>query len=197
MGLEIDILTAHPLFTLTVEHADANEVFRRFVTRAGTRAGAGAAVLGVGRVRSAAAKELIPVDVAGVVLVEAGAAIAVDAVVMSDANGRAVTRPSDPDRRAVVDGAAAGADIAVTGIGAGDELLEVLALDGTAVTAPVIHAAGIIRSTANLANKKLLVLWRPPSAPAGRALRAATIATGEDTTDVVGDPVPILIGLGD
>ena len=156
------------------------------MTRAGTRAGAGAPVLGVGRTRSAASGDIVPVDVAGVVLVEAGAAFAIDAQVMSDADGRAVTRPTDPDRRAVVDGAAANADIAVTGIAAGDELLDVLALDGTAVTAPAIHAAGIIRSTANLAGKKLLVLWRPPSALAGRALAAAANA---------GDYRPILIGL--
>ena len=186
-GVVVNALTGIPVLTLTVEHGDAQEVFRRFVKSDGTRAGAGETTIGVSRIASVTMNEDLPVDAAGVTLVEAGAAIAADTLVMSDADGRAVERPADPDRRAVVDGAAANTNIAVAGIAVTDELLDVLALDGAAVTAPTIHAAGQIRSTANTANKKLLVIWRRPSEVAGRALAAAGAA---------GDHLPVLVGLG-
>ena len=91
MSVEVDTVTARPILTLTVEHKDTDDVFRRFVKRDGMRAGAGERALGVSRVRSSTIGEDIPVDVAGLVLVKAGAAIAADALVTPDAMGRAVT----------------------------------------------------------------------------------------------------------
>ena len=186
MSVIVDGLTTQTVLSVTVEHKDANEVFRRFVKADGTRAGAGERALGVSRIRSETSGDLLPVDVSGVILVEAGAAIAADARVTPDADGRAVTRAEPAVKRLVVDGAAANTNIAVAGIAVGDELLDVLALDGTEVTVPTIHAAGQIRSTANLTAKKLLVIWRaPPGEDAGRALLAASAA---------GKFIPVLLG---
>ena len=187
MSVRINSITGIPVLTLTVEHKDVNEVLRRFVSEDGTRAGAGEKVIGVSRTASTAIGDDLPVDVAGVTIVEAGAAIAADDLVKSDADGRAVTRPDDPVVREVVDGENANTNIAVSDIAVGDELLDVLALDAAAVNGPTIHANGQIRATNSTNNKKLLVIWRPKSARAGRALAAAAAA---------GNHVPVLIGLG-
>lgn len=90
----VDTATSQPLHTLTVEAEGADEKFRRFVRADGNRAGAGDRTLGVCRVKSSTDADLIPVDVLGVVLVEAGAAIALSEgaqPVMPDAQGRAIT----------------------------------------------------------------------------------------------------------
>ena len=179
-----DIATAQPLLTLTVEAEGAAEKFRRFVLPDGARAGAGGNPLGVCRTKSAADGELITVDVAGVVPVTAGGAIAATGFVQSDAEGRAVPWSPPTVRHAVVNGAAANGNIAVAGIALGDTLDAIVALDATAVAAPTIHAAGQVRSTTNLAGKKLLVVWRKPwRKPAGRALAPA--AAADDTVPVL------------
>ena len=92
MSVQVDTVTTRPIFTLTVEHKDTDEVFRRFVKSDGTRAAtAGEKVLGVSRVRSTTSGDDLPLDVAGLVLIEAGAVIAADASIATDAEGRAVT----------------------------------------------------------------------------------------------------------
>ena len=180
-----DTATSQPLYTVTVEAEGADEKSRRFVLPDGARAGADSAPLGVCRVKSSAAGDNIPVDVAGIALVEAGAALSAKDWVQSDAKGRAVPFTPPAVQHAVDDGAAAGANIAVTGIALGDTLDSVVALDATAVNGPTIHAAGQIRSTSNTAGKKLLVVWRKPyRPPAGRVLAAAAAA---------GDIVPVLL----
>lgn len=88
-----DSATSQPLHTLTVEAEGTDEKFRRFVKADGSRAAANDDPIGVSRVKSSTDGELIPVDVAGVVLVEAGAAIALAdgfKKVMPDASGRAI-----------------------------------------------------------------------------------------------------------
>lgn len=182
-----DTATAQPLYTLTVEAEGTDDKFRRFVKADGSRAGAAEAALGVGRFKGATTDgELIPVDVAGVVQVTVGAAIAADDWVESDAQGRAVPWSRPVINHAVVDGAAANTNIAVAGIAQADTLDAVVATDGTAVPGPTIHAAGQIRSTGATTGKKLLVVWRTPyRRPAGRALAAVA------ATDVV---VPVLLG---
>lgn len=90
----VDTATSQPLYTLTVEAEGTDEKFRRFVTADGDRAVAGDDPLGVCRVKSKTDADLITVDVAGVVLVEAGAAIALAngfKKVMPNANGQAIT----------------------------------------------------------------------------------------------------------
>lgn len=63
---------------------------KRFVTRGGAQAGAGVTVAGVAG-DDAAIGEMVPVKGRGWLVVEAGAAVAVDADLQSDANGRAIT----------------------------------------------------------------------------------------------------------
>ena len=187
--LQADTFTTRSLLTLTVEHADANQVFRRFVKRDGTRAGAAEQAIGVSRIRSATQGEDLPVDIAGLVLVEAGAAIPVDAYVEPDAMGRAVTFVPPTIRHAVVAGASANTNIAVAGTELGDTLDAVVATDATAVAGPTIHADGQIRSTNSTTGKNLLVVWRkPPRSAAGRAMLPAAAA---------GDTVPVLLGVTD
>lgn len=82
--------TQIPILTLTVAAAGVIAA-GRFITPAGAQAGADANTLGVARAPAAAAGELVPADVLGVAIVEAGAAVAAGATVKSDASGRAIT----------------------------------------------------------------------------------------------------------
>ncbi len=82
--------TFHPLLTLTVIAAAAIAKERRFIGFDGNVAAAGAKALGSNPV-TAAAGEAMPVDSHGVILVEAGAAVARGAQVQGDADGRAIT----------------------------------------------------------------------------------------------------------
>ena len=88
----------------------------RFVTQAGAYPAAGAAGFGVTRTSAAAAGDLVAVDVQGTAAVEAGAACAVDAPLMLDAQGRVVPLTAGgkfPVGRAMQAAAAAGAIIEV------------------------------------------------------------------------------------
>lgn len=87
------------VMTLTVTAA-ANVAENRFVKTDGTYATAGGLPLGVTRC-DASTGESIPVDVLGTTVVEAGAAIALDAVLMIMANGKVVTHDGDGDKHAV------------------------------------------------------------------------------------------------
>ena len=114
MGIVGDTATAQPLMTITVERTGTDELFRRYVRADGARCVAGDRPAGVCRVASSAAKDLVPVDTDGIVLVEAGAAIVLaEGVkqVMPDADGRAVTHAgSVPSGGYALDAAAAAGD---------------------------------------------------------------------------------------
>ncbi len=98
--------------TLTVMAAAALAA-NRFVTTAGAYPAAGGLALGTSRT-SGAIGDAVPVDVEGTALVEASAAIAVDAGVQSLADGRAVTLTSGTALgRALTPAAAAGEIIEV------------------------------------------------------------------------------------
>lgn len=75
--------------TLTIAAAGAL-ASGRFVTQAGAYPAAGAAAIGVTRTSSAAAGDLVPVDVTGTGMAESGAAFAKDVPLMVDATGRVV-----------------------------------------------------------------------------------------------------------
>ena len=62
----------------------------RFVTQAGAYPAAGGAGFGVTRTSAASAGDLVPVDVQGTTIAETGAAVAFDAPLMVDAQGRVV-----------------------------------------------------------------------------------------------------------
>lgn len=78
----------HSLLTLAVA-LTGTVVADRFVTLAGLQTGAAGDALGVA-LSPGVSGDRIPVDVLGTAVVEAGAAIAVDAFVQSDASGRAI-----------------------------------------------------------------------------------------------------------
>lgn len=78
-----------PLLTLALALTSAVAACR-FVNAAGAQAGADENTFGVARSAGAIADKA-PVDVIGVSVVEAGAAIAAGATVKSDATGRAIT----------------------------------------------------------------------------------------------------------
>lgn len=85
----------------------------RFITGAGAQTGAAGNALGVARYGGAIG-EKVTVDVIGTAIVEAGAAIAANALVESDANGRAVTKAAGVTLgRALQAAAAAGQKIEV------------------------------------------------------------------------------------
>lgn len=77
------------LLTLTVSAAAALAACR-FVTQAGAYPAAGGTAFGVTRSIATAAGELVPVDVMGTAIAEAGAAFARDAALQVDASGRVV-----------------------------------------------------------------------------------------------------------
>ena len=101
--------------TLTVTAAVALAACR-FVTQAGAYPAAGAAAFGVTRSSAEAAGDLIPVDVQGTAIAEAGAAITLDAPLMVDATGRVVpltVGSKSPVGRAMQAATAAGQQIEI------------------------------------------------------------------------------------
>jgi hypothetical protein len=80
----ISLLNLSLLLTGTV-------VADRFVTGVGAQTGAAGNAIGVTR-SAGISGEIVPVDVIGTAIVEAGAAIAANALVESDSVGRAVTK---------------------------------------------------------------------------------------------------------
>lgn len=93
----------------------------RFVTPARVQAGADGYTLGVAR-SAGALGEVVPIDVLGTAVVEAGAAIAEGATVKSDSTGRAITWATS--------GAKVG--IALDAATAAGQLIEVLLLQNAA-----------------------------------------------------------------
>ena len=77
------------LLTLTVAAAGALASCR-FINQAGAYPAAGAKAFGVTRSSAAAAGDLVPVDVLGTAIVEAGGTFAQDDALMLDATGRVV-----------------------------------------------------------------------------------------------------------
>lgn len=103
------------ILTLTVAAAGVLAA-SRFVTQAGAYPAAGAKAFGVTRSSAAEAGDLVPVDVLGTAIVEAGAAVALDADLMVDATGRVValtTGGKAPVGRAMEAAGAAGAFIEI------------------------------------------------------------------------------------
>lgn len=77
------------LLTLTVAAGGALAA-NRLINQAGAYPAAGGAAFGATRTGAGAAGDLVPVDVLGTAIVEAGAAFGKDANLMVDATGRAV-----------------------------------------------------------------------------------------------------------
>lgn len=104
--------TEQPILTTSIP-ATAALTARRFVTTAGAVPAAGAKVLGVANTNYDIGEQA-GLGVLGILLVEAGAAVAADAKVESDASGRAITLAAgDPCGRALDVATAAGQFIRV------------------------------------------------------------------------------------
>ena len=103
------------LLTLTVAAAGTLAA-NRMVTQAGAYPTSGAAAFGVTRSSAEAAGDLVPVDVQGTAIAEAGAAITLDAPLMVDATGRVVpltVGSKSPVGRAMQAATAAGQQIEI------------------------------------------------------------------------------------
>lgn len=102
--------TFQSVLTTSILVATAFAAAYRFVGFDGKPAAAGAKALGTNPV-TADVGEQMPVDALGIVLVEAGAAIAQGAEVQSDANGRAITLAAGKSNGWALDAAAAAGDV--------------------------------------------------------------------------------------
>ncbi len=101
--------TYQPSLTTSIIATGALTI-RRFVGFTGATCAAGAKALGTAETE-ADIGEAAPVNVSGILLVEAGAAVAVEAEVQSDASGRAITLASGKSNGFALDAAAAAGDI--------------------------------------------------------------------------------------
>ena len=111
-GITGDNVTESAGLTVTVERAGADELFRRYVRGDGNRCAAGDQPIGVCKVKSSTAGELVPVKADGIAIVEAGAAIVLvegSKKVMPDATGRAIAHAGNVPSGGLALDAASGA----------------------------------------------------------------------------------------
>ncbi|MDO5940635.1 capsid cement protein [Burkholderia cepacia] len=101
--------THQPTLTTSITATAALARFR-FVSLLGAICAAGAKALGTAEA-TADVGEQAPVNVQGILLVEAGAAIAAGAEVESDANGKAITKAAGISNGFALDAAAAAGDV--------------------------------------------------------------------------------------
>jgi len=94
--------------SITAKTADLVE--RRFVGFDGAKCAAGAKALGVCEADTAVGRQA-PFNFSGILVVEAGAAIAVDTDVDSDADGKAITHVAGAVNGHTLDAAAAAGDL--------------------------------------------------------------------------------------
>lgn len=104
--MKTQIVTA----TCSITALTADLVARRFVGYDGAKCGAGAAALGVCEADTAVGSPA-PVNLSGLLLVEAAGEIAADADVDSDADGKAVTHNAGVVNGHTLDAATAAGDI--------------------------------------------------------------------------------------
>ena len=104
-------LSRQPIQIVSVEHEGTDEVLNRFIRADGTRCVANERPIGVGQASSTKDGEIVPVATKGIVIVVAGAAIALtagEAAVQTDADGKAITRTgTNPLAGYVIDAATA------------------------------------------------------------------------------------------
>lgn len=177
-------MQSRPILTLTIAAAAALTA-HRFVTAAGAHATAAGDALGVSRT-GAATGEVLPVDVVGTAVVEAGGNIAAGAPVQAGTNGVAVAATASALVSRVIAGGAAG-NLTVANITTSDRLVCVMRLDRDATAANInienltnqftVTDANTINNTdgTNTTGDSLLVIWERPNPVRGRALAAAAL----------------------
>lgn len=171
------------LLTLCIA-ATAGITADRFITYGGATTGLAGHAAGVAK-SAGSSGDLIPVDVIGTAVVEAGAAVAAGALVQSDASGRAITAVASALKSAVIAGGDAG-PLTVTGIATTDRLVSVTVLDRNATAANItlanltpefsISGADTITNLGGTATTgdALLVVYETANPVRGRALEAAS-----------------------
>ncbi|WP_221800446.1 capsid cement protein [Oceanobacter mangrovi] len=102
-------LTHHPILVISMTAA-ADLTRNRFIGADGDVCAAGALAAGIGEY-DVAAGEQASVNAQGLIIVEAGAAVAVGAQVESDANGLAITLDTGIANGLALDAAAASGDL--------------------------------------------------------------------------------------
>lgn len=102
--------TQQLVLTTTILCGVAAQLKRRFTTSVGTTPAAGAWCPGVVAVDTDPGQQM-PVNVSGIILVTAGAAIAADAEVQTDAAGKAITKAAGLALGRALDAAAADGDV--------------------------------------------------------------------------------------
>ena len=123
-------------------------------------ANARAPLVGVSDRGDVADGEVVDVALQGIADVTFGAAVTRGDLLTADADGQAVPVSGPGLVLAHADGAAANADIAVSGILTTDEIVGVAATDGTDPGAVAIHSDGNIRCANATNNKELIVAYR-------------------------------------
>lgn len=101
--------THQVIFTTSIPAA-ADLTRQRFVGFDGNVCAAGAKAIGVADI-DAAAGRLVPVDMIGNILIEAGAAVAAGAEVQSDASGRAIPKAAGVGNGYALDAASAAGEL--------------------------------------------------------------------------------------
>lgn len=102
--------TQQTCLTTSVRTASATLSRLRFVGLNGAMCAAGAKALGIAETTTNLGEQA-PVNTHGILLVEAGAAIAAGAEVESDANGKAITKAAGISNGFALDAAAAAGDV--------------------------------------------------------------------------------------
>lgn len=105
-----NVKTHHPILTTSITAAADLDSKHRFIGFDGDYCAAAARALGTLEVETDAGHQA-PVNVLGIVLVEAGAAIDAGAAVEADADARAVTLDAGVSNGVAIDAAAAAGDI--------------------------------------------------------------------------------------
>ena len=143
--------------------------------------------IGVSQREGVAAGERLDVALAGIADVEFGGPVVRGARMTSDSIGRAVATTYAARTHLVhATGAAANTDIDVANITLSDELLGVVATDGTSPGLTSITSAGHIQCTLSTASKHLIVAWR-------RKMRVIGVAM---ESRALGDIGPVLLTPG-
>ncbi|MGZ8245836.1 capsid cement protein [Methylomagnum sp.] len=166
--------TGIPLLPLTMTASGAVTAMR-WVDGTGARADATDLLRGVART-DAAAGEAFPVDLLGVVRVEAGAAVSALARVGSDSVGRAVAVTPGKLKSAVIAGGSAG-NLTVTGLAATDELIAVTRFD-VATDTGTSASGNKVQAVADLTSEF--------------TISAANTINNTDGTDTTGDTLSVL-----
>ena len=137
--------------------------------------GSDAVSIGVANRGNVASGGTVEVALDGVADVEYGATVKRGQRLTTNTTGKAVPAVSSGLHLVHADGAAANTDIAVANIKTTDELVGVVATDGTDPGAVSIPADGQIQCANATTNKELIIMWRRAERSVGIALASGVL----------------------